>query len=65
MMSELVPTSVVFARFQSVNRAAIRAFGATRVADVQKNLGVVVPHVHTRLRAGAEYAALAVQVRGE
>ena len=52
---------VVFARFQSVNRAAIRALAATRVAYVNENLGVVVPHRHARLRAGAEHATLAVQ----
>jgi hypothetical protein len=58
-------TSVVFARFQSVNRAAISAFAATGVAYVDENLGVIVPHRHASLGAGAEHAALAVQVRSE
>jgi hypothetical protein len=62
MMRELVPTSVVFARFQSVNRAAIRAFATARVAHVDENLGVVVPHSHARLRTRAEHATLAVQI---
>ncbi len=51
----------VFARFQSVNRAAIRAFTAARVTHVDENLGMVVPHGHASLRAGAEHTALAVQ----
>ena len=58
-------SSEMFARFQSVNRAAIRAFGAARATHVQENLGVVVPHWHTRLGAWAEHAALVVEVRGE
>ena len=58
-------SSEMFARFQSVNRAAIRAFGAAGATHVQEYLGVVVPHGHASLRAGAEHATLAIQVRGE
>ena len=32
--SQLVPTAEMFARFQSVNRAAIRAFGAACATDI-------------------------------
>lgn len=55
----------VFARFQSVNCTAIGAFTAASVTDIDENLGVVVPHGHASLRAGAEHATLAIQVRGE
>ena len=56
-------SSEMFARFQSVNRAAIRAFGAAGATHVQEYLGVVVPYWHARFRAGAEHATLVVQVR--
>ena len=56
-------TRKVLARFEGINRAAIRAFGAAGATHIQENLGVVVPHRHARFRAGAEHAALVVQVR--
>ena len=59
----LMGATVVLARFQGVNRTAIRAFGAASSTHIQENLGVVVPHRHARFRAGAEHAALVVQVR--
>jgi hypothetical protein len=59
----LMGATEVLARFQGVNRAAIRAFGTARAAYVQENLGVVVPHRHARFGAWAKHAALVVQVR--
>ena len=56
-------TRKVLARFEGINRAAIRAFGAASSTHIQENLGVVVPHRHARFGAGAEHAALVVQVR--
>jgi hypothetical protein len=55
----------MLARFERVNRAAICAFATAGVTHVDENLGVIVPHSHACLWAGAEHAALAVQVRGE
>ena len=55
----------MLARFQSVNRAAIRAFSATCATHIQENLGVVVPNGHTSLGVGAENAALVVEVGRE
>ena len=57
--------SEVLACLQRINRAAISAFGAARAANVQENLGVVVPHRHARFGAWAEHAALVVEVGGE
>ena len=53
----------MFARFQSVNCTAIGAFTAAGVSYINEHFGVVVPNGHASLRAGAENAALAVQVR--
>ena len=61
-LEELMRASEMLTRFERVNRTAIRAFGAACAADIQENLGVVVPNGHARLRARAEHAALVVQI---
>ena len=54
----------VFTRFQLKHSAAIRALGFTRARDVQVDLWVVIPNFHVGIRAGAEDAALCIQVSG-
>lgn len=55
----------VFAFFQFVHGAAVRALGFAGFGNVQVDLGVAIPDVHARQRAGAEHAALVVQVGGQ
>ena len=52
-------------RFQAVLGTAIRALGVTFMREVEEHLGVGVPQLHVRLGAGAEHAAVAVQVFGQ
>lgn len=52
----------VFAFFQFVHGAAVRALGFAGFGNVQVDLGVTVPDVHARQRAGAKHTALVVQV---
>lgn len=55
----------VLARFQLIHGAAIRAFGFAGAGHVQVNLGVAVPDRHVGLGAGAEHAALRIEVFGQ
>jgi len=50
-------------RLELVHRAAIRALGLAGFGHVQVDLGVAVPEFHVGFRAGAEHAALRVQIR--
>ena len=61
----LMASTEVLARFERVNRAAIRAFGRAFTGYVQINLGVAVPDFHVGLRAGAVHTALRIEVSGE
>lgn len=60
-----VAAAKMFARFELVHRAAVRALGFAVTAHVQVHLGVAVPQLHVSFGAGAEHAALVVQVLGE
>ena len=55
----------VLARFERVNRAAIRAFGRAFTGYVQINLGMAVPDFHVGLGAGAIHTALRIEVNGK
>src|SRR4051812_23996855 len=55
----------MFAFTQLVDRAAIRALGGAALGDVQVHARMGVPELHVRLRAGAEDAAVGVQVLGD
>ncbi len=52
------------ARLEPILRAAIGAFGLAAFADIEEDAGVVVPHLHACLFAGAENAALGIEVGG-
>ena len=54
----------MLAGLEPVNGAAIRAASLARVGHVQKDARVAVPQLHAGLRAGAEDAAVAVEVTG-
>lgn len=53
-----------FTRFELVHRAAIRATGFAGVCDVQRHPRVAVPYLHRRQWAGANDAAMGVEVLG-
>src|SRR6476660_4826712 len=57
----------VFAGFELVDRAAVRALGlaAAAVRDVEEHARVRVPQFHAGHRAGTEDAAVGVQVLGD
>lgn len=55
----------MLAFFELIERAAIRAFGLTGVANVQIHLGMAIPERHVGLFAGAEHATLVVKVFGQ
>jgi len=63
--NSLMSTREVFAVFQFVNSAAVRALGLTVKGHVKVNLGVAVPDFHAGQRAGAIHATLEVQVFGQ
>src|SRR3990167_859239 len=65
MTRDLMSTREMLAVFQVVDGAAIRALGFTGAAHIQVHLGVGVPGLHARHRAGAKHAALVVQVFGQ
>jgi hypothetical protein len=52
----------MFTRFELVNRPAVRALGLAGFGHVQVDLGVAVPDFHVGFGAGAEDAALGVEV---
>src|SRR5258708_24800353 len=59
-----MPACEDFAGFQAVQRAAVGALGFAGVGHVQVDLGMAVPQLHVGLGAGAEHAALGVEVLG-
>jgi hypothetical protein len=65
MRAFLVVAANVFAGFEFVDRAAVRALGFTGVGHIQVNLGMAVPEFHVGFGAGAKHAALTVQVFGQ
>ena len=60
--ADLMVRGDVFACFELVFGAAIRALGVAGFCYVQKHLGVGVPEFHFCQGAGAVHAAFAVQV---
>ncbi len=60
----LVVAANVFAGFECVMGAAVRAFGFAGFGDVQIHLGVAVPEFHVRFGAGAKNTAVTVEVCG-
>ena len=58
-------TGDLLARFERVNRAAIRALGRAFTRHIKVNLGVAVPDFHVGLGAGAVHTALRIEVSGE
>ena len=60
-----MPVSNNLTRFELVHRATVRAFGRAGLGHVQVHLGMGVPDLHVGLWAGAEPAALGVQVFGQ
>jgi hypothetical protein len=60
----LMVSANVFAGFEFVHRAAIRALGFTLAGHIQVNLGVAVPQLHIGFGAGAKHAAVTIQVAG-
>src|SRR4051812_5033631 len=55
----------VLALAQLVDRAAIRALRRTALRDIEVHARVAVPQLHVGLGAGAEDAAVAVEVLGD
>src|SRR5262245_13636863 len=64
-VSPSVMASEVLAFLELVHRAAVRAFGLARAGDVQVDARMAVPQLHAGSRAGAEHAAVGVEVAGE
>ena len=64
-MRLLVSTVEVLTRFKLVNRAAVRALGLTRAANIQVHLGMAIPYFHICQRAGAKHTTLVVEVFGQ
>jgi hypothetical protein len=60
----MVPANV-FAGFEFVHSAAIRALGFTGAGHIQVDLGMAVPELHVGFGAGAKHAALTVEVAGQ
>src|SRR4051812_47822967 len=59
-----VPAAPMLARLELVDRAAVGALGLARARDIQVDAGVVVPDLHAGDGAGAEHAAVGVEVLG-
>ena len=59
-----MPASKHLACLQAIRCTAVGALGFARLGDVQIDLGVAVPQLHIGLGAGAEHAALGVEVLG-
>src|SRR4051794_18304594 len=55
----------MLALFELVHRPAIRALRGPSGSHIQVHLGMAVPDLHVGLGAGAEDAAVAVQVLGQ
>src|SRR3954471_5535479 len=59
-----VMAAEMLALFELVDRAAIRALGGAAAGDVQVHARVAAPQLHVGLGAGAEDAAVGVEVLG-
>ncbi len=65
MSAFLVMAANVLAGFEFVFSAAVRALGNACAGHIQVHLGVAVPEFHVGLGAGAEHAAVAIEVFGQ
>ena len=59
-----MPARKHLTRLQAVGGPAVGALGFASLGNVQVDLGVAVPQLHIGLGAGAEHAALGVEVLG-
>src|SRR6266545_413063 len=57
-----MPSAKMLAGFELVDGAAVRALRFAGPGDVQEDARVGVPELHARGRAGAEHAAVGVEV---